>query len=1183
MKGKSYAIAALLVLSATGLWAQGDRGIITGVVKDASGAVIPGVQVTAVHQDTNTNFRAETTASGDFTVPALPVGQYKVRVEHSGFKTQIADNVLVDPGATVRLDLVMEVGTTQQTVEVQARAATLTTDTARVSTEMSSKMVNELPIIVNGTVRSPFDLAATTAEAQGSGDTGLRIGGGRVGVYGVTLDGTAASTARPDSQVTWTGYNSPSVEALTEFNVEAGGFKAETGHASGGTISFVSKSGTNEFHGDLYEFLRNQDLDARGFFAPTKAVYKQNDFGATVGGPVYLPKIYNGRNKSFFFFSYEGFRNRAGATATPYTVPTPEMWNGNFSNWVNSSGKLIPIYDPSTTQLVNGSYTRTPFPNNQIPVADFDPVAKAIVNYVQPLAQPNVAGLIPGTSAYVRNNAISFGTAQNPDNKYSIKGDQVLTSKQKLAFLFNRTREYDTGCGNSTCTLPFPLSGNPGYNRSDVYRLSYDYTLTPTLLNRFYAGGNNWSQNHGAYTTFSGTPLATGIPTQSVGWQSKGICIPNYPACNDNLPISVFTDGSASQIGNGAPNGSDNIVVEFRDDLTKVKGAHTFKMGYYYNNTHYNGFGVTYIAGSQNYSNLNTAFPLDTSNATGSGVASFLLGLASGYKLDTPRYLAGQYRTHQMYFQDDWRATKNLTINIGLRYELNLAPIYGQNTLSNFSPSTPNPGAGGLLGALVFAGTGQGRSGSTTLAPNWYGGYGPRLGFAYALNDKTTIRAAATRSYGPIINPLGSTHFNGFVQQIVVGTDPSLGITPLMTLKNGAPFWNPVPDIDPSFANGNINVPYYNGQTATRGSGEMTYAFNIQRELGHSMVAEIGYLGVLASDIQSSLLDYDEVPYRSLPANLSPFTAAGRTLLTSSITSAGAVAAGINSPYPLFTRDFGGAATVAQALRPYPMYALIDTIAGGGDRLGHSTYHSLELKLTRRYSMGLTVQASYVFSKALTDSDNYNSSPTSSMDGYYNLRLEKSIAAYDQTHNVKLSYVYELPFGKGKAWLTHGPAAAVLGNWRVAGIQTYASGTPISIGTTVSFPIFNGPDRATVPTYNGWKSSYSGAFNPAADNFFQPVSFFGAQPTTGFGNETRFNPKARYFPNLNENLSLSKSIPVHGEKQRFDLRIEAFNFDNRTIFGPLSNATVLQNANFGLWRNQSNTQRRMQASLKFYW
>jgi len=1181
MKTKISVIATVLVMTAAGLLAQGDRGIITGTVKDSTGAVVPGVRVTAIHLATNANYKASTTAAGDFTVPALPVGNYQVRVEQTGFKTEIANDIVVAAGATVRLDLALELGTTQQTVEVGANAQILQADTGRVSTEVSNKLVDDLPLLVNGAVRSPFDLATITPEVAGSGDSNLRIGGGRIGGFGMTLDGTAITVARPDAQVSWSQINSPSVEALTEFSVEAGGFKAETGHASGGTISFVSKSGTNNFHGDFYEFLRNQDLDARGFFAATRAVYKQNDFGATVGGPVWLPKIYNGRNKTFFFFSYEGFRNRIGASATPYTVPPPEFFTGDLHNWVNSSGKMIQIYDPSTTQLVNGTYQRTPYPNNQIPQSQFDPVSKAIMGFVQPLAKPNVPGLVPGTSAYVRNNAVSYGTSQFPQNKWSIKADQMITSKQRIGFLFSRTREQDLGYGNSTPTLPIPLSGNPGYNRSDVYRLSYDYTLSPTWLNRFYAGGNNWRQNHGAYSTYKSAPQSDGIPTVSTGWKEKGICVPNWPDCNLNFPIENFSD--MTSWGVSAPNGSDNIVVEFRDDMTKVYGRHTFKGGYYYNNTHYNGFGLSYIAGSENFSYLNTAIPLDTSLQTGSSFASFLLGQASGYRLDTVRYIAGQYRTHQMYFQDDWRVSSRLTMNLGLRYEINLAPIYGDDILSNFNPSKPNPGADGRLGALDFAGNGPGRQNTHSLAQNWYGGVGPRLGFAYALNSKTTLRGAATRSYGPVINPLGSTHYTGFVQQITVSTDPSQGLTPLFTLQGGAPFWAPVPQIDPSVANGNTNVPYYNGKTATRGSGELTYAFNIQRQLGGSMVAEIGYLGVLASDIQSSLLAYDQIPYRSLPANLNPFTAAGRTLLTSQITSPAAVAAGITVPFEAFTRVFGSGATVGQALRPFPQYALIDTISGGGDRLGHSTYHSLETKLTKRYSAGLTVQASYVFSKALTDSDNYNGTPTS-MDPAYNLRLEKSIAGFDQTHNVKLSYVYDLPFGKGKKYVSSkGVASALLGGWRFAGIQQYVSGTPISVGTTVSFPIFNGTNRATVPTYDGWRAPTKGSkFDPNVDSFLQPVSFFGTQPTTGFGNETRFNPKLRSWPGFNENFSLARSITLR-EQTRLDFRWEAFNLLNRTQFGALGGGATLQNNNWGLWRTQANSQRRMQVSLKLYW
>jgi hypothetical protein len=1173
------------MLCAAALLAQTDRGVITGTVKDASGAVVPGARVTAVQVSTNTSYKTTTTTAGDYTVPSLPVGTYRVRVESTGFKIYIADGIEVQPGSTLLVDATLEVGTAQQTVEVVANAQLLQSESARVATEVSNRMVDDLPVLVNGAVRSPFDLSATTAEVNNvtvqGGTSEYRVGGGHGGAYGMTLDGSTVTTAGQldTNGVTWTAYNTPSVDALTEFSVTSGGFKAEVGHASGGTMSFVSKSGTNEFHGDAYEFLRNQDLDAKGYFGATKPVYKQNDFGVTAGGPVWIPKIYHGRDKTFWFFSYEGFRNRIGATPTPYSVPSQEMYSGNFQNFVNASGVPYTIYDPSTTSLVNGSYVRTPFPNNQIPQSRIDPITQSIVNYVQPLVKANVAAT-PGTSTYVRNNYISNGTTISPNNKYSIKIDQIVTSKQRLSFFFEHTLEHDLYGPTGAPGLPEPLAGNPGYNGSDVYRLSYDYTITPTLLNRFYAGGNNWSQNHGSFATWSGAGQTGGLTnTQATNWQSKGICIPNYPACGDDFPQVTFTNSEFTAWGVAAPNGSDNIVVEFHDDMTKSIGKHTLKWGYYYNTTHYDGFGEQNIAGNVTFQDLNTGIPLNTNQsvAGGSAFASFLLGQVSGYSLDTPRFLATQFRTNQMYFQDDWRVSQKLTLNLGLRYEINGAPLVANGDASDFAPGLPNPGAGGIPGALIFAGTGPGRTGNATLVPGWKGA-GPRLGFAYAVDSKTTIRGAASRSFGPITYVGSSSHNLGIVQRITV-TDQSQGLTPLWVLQNGAPAWAQVPNINPSVGNGS-NVPYYNGKAAVTPSDDLTYSFNIQRQVTANSVLEVGYLGMFAAHIQSNILAYNQINFNNLPAALNPFTASGRTLLNSQVGSAAANAAGIVAPWPGFNSLWGTGATVAQSLRPFPQYSTVDTINGQGDRIGHSTYNSLEVKYNKRYSSGLTIQASYVFSRLLTDADSQSSGEP---ENQYDRALEKSISAYDQTHVVKLNYLYELPFGKGRRYLSSKSAAsAILGGWRFAGIDGYSSGTPIGLTTTVSFPIFNGGNRPTITTYQGWRGTYTGKFDPAKDNFFQPVSWFGTQPTTALGNATRYNPECRYFPNYNESLSLSRNFSIK-ESKRVEFRWETFNLLNRTQFGPLSGAASLQNANFGNWNSQANSPRRQQVSLKFYW
>jgi TonB dependent receptor len=356
------------------------------------------------------------------------------------------------------------------------------------------------------------------------------------------------------------------------------------------------------------------------------------------------------------------------------------------------------------------------------------------------------------------------------------------------------------------------------------------------------------------------------------------------------------------------------------------------------------------------------------------------------------------FRSHQAYFQDDWRVSQRLTVNLGLRFELSRPILLADGQGSDLSPSTPNPGAGGLPGALIFAGTGPGTVGSNALTPGW-NGWGPRLGFAYSLNNKTTIRGAASRSFGPLSYEGNSSHNLGIVQRITV-SDQSQGLNPLWVLQNGAPAWSQVPNINPSVGNGS-NVPYYNGKSASTPSDDLTYSFNIERQLTGNSVLEVGYLGMLASDTQSNLLAYNQINYTNLPAALSPFTASGRTLLNSLVGGTAANAAGVTPPWSGFNTLWGTGATVAQSLRPFPQYSTVDTVNGQGDRIGHSTYHSMQVKFSHRYSAGLTVQASYVLSKLLTDSDSGTGEPEDQL----NRRLEKSIAAYDQTHVVKLNYV----------------------------------------------------------------------------------------------------------------------------------------------------------------------------------
>ncbi len=555
-RSRCTAACSILLLGFSGLLlAQSGRGTVSGSVTDSSGAVVPGAKVTITNQNTGQRFDLTTNTSGEYTAADVPVGAYNVRVQREGFRDAEITSLTVDAGTAARANVTLEIGQARQTVEVQAEALQLNSEDSRTAVTVNQTLVNTLPLEVAGTVRSPFDLAALTPEAKNVGSySGFALGGGQADSYQATLDGVSVNTSRA-LQKNWVASNAPSVEAITQFTVDTNGFKAEYGHAGGGVMMFVAKSGTNQFHGSAYEFLRNNDFDANDWFSnragKPRQIYKQNDFGATVGGPVWIPKVYNGRNKTFFFFSYEGFRNRNGATNATATVPTPEMYSGDFSNWVSSTGKQIPIYDP-TTQVTgaNGTVIRTQFPGNKIPVTKFNSAAVQALKVFQSSGTlaPNT-GAAPGTVGYVNNNyIITNGSNVQPINKASIKGDHVFNDHQRISGYYGYDRESTVPGPDGPATLPGLYSNyNDLHQSTDVLRFSWDWTFGPTKFNHFYAGGNNWRQDHKP-------------PQEYIGnWQNK-FCLGNVPNCNENL-VNLFSGGLGNTYttwGGQADNGSEN-------------------------------------------------------------------------------------------------------------------------------------------------------------------------------------------------------------------------------------------------------------------------------------------------------------------------------------------------------------------------------------------------------------------------------------------------------------------------------------------------------------------------------------------------------------------------------------------------------------------------------------------------
>jgi hypothetical protein len=1165
------------------LLAQGDRGTITGTITDPGGAAIAGATVTATHRAMNTQFKAVTSPDGEFVLPSMQVGGYRVRVESAGFKVSVRDNVTLEAGTTARLDTQLEVGAVQQTVDVSADVTVIQTDDAKIQNTMSDLMIEGLPTVVSDNMRSPFDLAAITAQVNG-GDQDFRIGGGQAGSFGVMLDGASANTNRAGSTL-WAAVNAPSLDAITQFAVETNGFKAEFGRAGGGLVTFVSKSGTNQYHGTAFDFIRNNAFDARGFFNSTTPIYRQHDFGFTVGGPIVIPKLYNGKNRTFFFVSYEGFRNRVGGATSAIGLPPAEFYQGDFRNAVsrtrNPDGSYIRynIYDPSTTRYDpdTRNYTRDPFPNNTIPQARFDSISKKLMAIGQETLKPLRTDVRPGTPEYWLENFWQAGTSINPNDKFSVKFDHTLNDRNRLsAYIGYSKREKVPG--------PTGAPGQPGplnafsvlKDTSPVYRGSWDATISPRLHNRFYFGINIFHD--------SNYPL-----TEGGHWADK-ICIPNVPACDRNLPAVSFGDLQAWG-GNGF-NGSENPTYSFNDDLSYTRGKHTFKFGYLHEIAPYVGLGQQSGAGTVTFGNANTALPAQSSRNVGGGVgfASFELGVSNGATIHTPRRVGMLWRYRAMYVQDDWRITPRLTLNLGLRYEFNLPAINENGQCADFDPTVPNPGAGGRLGALVFCGTGPGRTGKQSIPPGWYKGFGPRLGFAWTPMRKTVIRGSGGISYAPVKSVGGSAHFQGFAQ-ILSFPDQTGGIEPVFKLDQGVPAWPKPPFIDPTFSN-NGDVDWWQGQEANRLPQMLSWTLTLQRELPQRWLVEAGYSAIIGSHLIANLLAYNAVNINTLPASLNVYSNAGRNLLNTTYGNSNGLvkAAGFTKPYA----DFPDTFTLARGLRPYPQYNNILT-GSGGDHSGHSSYHSLILKVTRRYGRGLTVDASYVISKMFTDSDSaWGSGAAIDM---YNRRLDKALSAFDRTHEAKINYVYELPIGKGQRWLRKGILSQTVGGWRIGAVQRYASGAPMVFSGAYGFPLIG--NRPYITTYEGWRADVAGEkFDPYVDRYFKTPQtasysgdtatitaqgFFPFQPRDRPGNMTKNNPKMRNFPVFNEDISLAKTF-MYSEKRRstIDLRFEAFNLLNRTQFGT-PNANLADAANLGLVRTQSNAPRRMQFALKLNW
>jgi hypothetical protein len=1051
----AFVVVALFLLCDGTLIAQSDRGSIAGSVVDSSGAVVSGASVVVRGTDTGSVYKAQSTGDGVYRMSDIAIGRYDVTVEAPGFKASVQKGVQIQINTVAALNVTLLPGNVQEEVTVQADAPTVQTESSEVGTVVGDKQIHDLPLALNSTgqsfVRSPETFIFLVPGTIGQGTVGdhgsagvfeSKLSGGQNFGSEILLDGI--SVQRSDSGAAF-DQTAPSVEALTEFKVTTATPTAQYGHTSGGVESFTTKSGTNSYHGSVFELFRNEALDANSwdndFFAVPKPRDRQNDFGGALGGPVRIPKLYDGHDKTFFFFAWEQYRNRRGLSNSDQTLPTDAERNGDFSALLGPSLGIInpcngqpvlqgQIFDPSTTQVVGGQTCRLPFANNQI--TNLSTVAQTVQGFLP-------ATNLPGTAASngapgVINNFLNPAVLDHViTTQTSFRIDENLTQKNKVFFTYH-SREQNFLNANSF-ELPAPITPDNYYNYyyTHYLRVGWDYLATPSILNHLTVGFNR------VYTA-SKSPSNTGQD-----WpQALGIS----GASGATFPIFEFTGGQYtigySKFGNNAYSLQVPNALVVADSVSWTRGRHALQFGFDWRSYQYSVESPGATSPHFYFDSRETAFTPVTANPnaslTGDPFASFLLGEPDRETLTvSSHYSRWAQNYYAAYVQDDFKARRNLTLNLGLRWDIETPRHEALGAQSVFSPTAANPLTPGQPGALVY---GSGATGASTYFKN----IGPRVGFAYSPDfvHNTVLRGGYSIYYAPLT-------YSDFGGNLSSGTtaNPNFqnpdNFTPVQSLDAGFPSYSlPGNTQDPSlntFTNNTVSfvAPEYN-----RPGMVQNWQLEIQHELAPDLMFSIGYVGQHATRLLSNLAQTNtpSPTFNSLGANLG-------LLVTDP--QAQPILAGLGATVPSwFVPGWGSNATIGQLLRPFPQYGAITTNCCL-ENLGQSTYNALQTKLERRFRNGLNLLASYTYSKTITDAD----SAFSTLTGFnsqvfgaqnpYNLRGEKAVSYQDIPHAVVVSYLYEFPVGPGKKYLSHGVASKVLGGWQVSGVHRYQIGSPTVI------------------------------------------------------------------------------------------------------------------------------------------
>jgi len=1113
MMQNTMRVFVLMLGCAALMMAQQGRGVVFGKITDPSGAAVTGVKISVKNTATNALFEAVTGASGEYTTPGIPVGNYQLNVDQSGFRPVVRAGIVLQVDERAQVDIQLIVGTVEQKIEITGEAPLVDTTSATVGNVVENKRIAELPLNGRNALALVFLEPNVKSQAgatnSGFADRGLAlssvsINGGPSSVNNFLLDGGNNNQAFvQDLNV------NPTVDAIEEFKVQSGVLSAEYGFTLGGVVNVVSKSGTNSIHGTAYEFVRNNAFDARNTFAPSVPVYRYNQYGGAMGGPLYIPKVYDGRNKTFLFFNIEQWQYRLGSS--PITsVPSLAQRTGDFSHTLDATGKLIPIYDPATTlPNPNGSgFIRSVFPGNVIPSNRFDP---ASLKYLALVPLPNRT---PDNAFTQANNYIGSPSQHQNMEQYLTKVDHYFSAKDQVFFRYMYYNEFNDNGGNiyTDPVLAFRYDNLESRNAL----VGGTHTFSPSLFNEIRVDLSR------SYFPFQNASYGTNAPSALLGLPAS---VPPY-----EIPLI-----------NGLPTGADQSVGirsqttwQFYDSVTWIRGAHNLKFGLDARLQRFNNYQVSTLSGNYSFAASLTGNP-QAQSGTGSGYATFLLGDVSGATVNTGLGQAEAGHSYSLFVQDDWHAARSLTINLGLRYDYQTWPVERYNGISNFLPTAVNP-LNNLRGKIGYAGQDFGRSpydGSSNA-------FAPRVGFAYTLpgKSKTVVRGG----YGIYYESIFSRDFAG----------------------NAAGFSSTSTSYAP--AGGNANIPAFQfsqglpsppvqslgsalGPSAFLGQG-VNYAqpiektpmsqqwdFTVQRQLPANWMFEVGYAGNHADHLVAGSYDMNQLPLQYLSL--------GNALQNS-----------VPNPYAGIVPGALGNATITQlqALKPYPYYSSIGVSL---PTLGNSIYHAGFLSVQKRLSHGFVLLASYTKSKLISDSVSVpvnfgpvvQTTTTGYQNGLFNRRAERSIDPTNVAQRLVVSGVYELPIGTGKMFHpSNGAVNAIIGNWQVQSIMTIQAGLPI---------ILTGANNnlATRPNSTGQSAKLD---NPTRSTWFNTAVFVNP-PNYTYGNLGRVLPDVLGPKTVNIDLSLIKNVQVW-ERFKVQLRAESFNSMNHVNLGQ-PNASFVAGAN----------------------